>query len=355
MMTRKPSPAQLAARKRFAERSRAGTLKRATPAVKRTRLRNPSGKVGAPFASDTERAIDEGLRRVLYDMRERGQSLKAAIAELRARSGLSAAALARVEGKAGALVSDVKLNPRKRKRNPAKPTGEYFAQVANGAWVSGRGRVDATGYFSYPMRKSFSSAYPLSAAQAAAFKSYCDEHAMRCRIVPVESIDFAESTPGKLAENPIDHSNIERSAFKQGVHTGYGGGAVWTITKATARGEWVAIPRQADAPEAVRSMRLRGTLAGLSAQLRALDEYALKRNPVKPDNWAAPAFMVTHFPVNQAYALTWCDQIISVNVGAGAYQKLFSSRAELIDALRVRGLSVNKGGKVSGAVKVGSA
>jgi len=99
--------------------------------------------------------------------------------------------------------------------------------------------------------------------------------------------------------------------------------------------------------------RTKGEAERVAEQLRAMS--APKRNPVKPDNWAAPAFMVTHFPVNQAYALTWGDQIISVNVGAGAYQKLFSSRAELIDALRVRGLSVNKGGKVSGAVKVGSA
>jgi hypothetical protein len=60
--------------------------------------------------------------------------------------------------------------------------------------------------------------------------------------------------------------NIEPSAFTYGAYVGYAAGAVWTITKGTR--EWVAIPRQSDAPIGVRDQRLRrSTLSQLSVAL----------------------------------------------------------------------------------------
>lgn len=60
--------------------------------------------------------------------------------------------------------------------------------------------------------------------------------------------------------------NIEPSAFTSGAYVGYAAGAVWTITRGTR--EWVAIPRQSDAPAGVRDQRLRRpTLSLLSVAL----------------------------------------------------------------------------------------
>lgn len=63
-----------------------------------------------------------------------------------------------------------------------------------------------------------------------------------------------------------DLPNIERSAFTPGAYVGYAAGAVWTITKGTR--EWIAIPRQSDAPESVKRYVLRRpTLSLLSIAL----------------------------------------------------------------------------------------
>ena len=68
-------------------------------------------------------------------------------------------------------------------------------------------------------------------------------------------------------------SNIEPSAFTAGAYVGYAAGAVWTITgSSSSYGRWLAIPRQADAPESVRHVRLYAwRLGDLSEKLAALN------------------------------------------------------------------------------------
>ena len=70
-----------------------------------------------------------------------------------------------------------------------------------------------------------------------------------------------------------DLHNIERSRFTHGAYIGYAAGTVWTITASSSSyGRWLAIPRQADAPAAVRDMRLYAhRLSDLSAKLAALN------------------------------------------------------------------------------------
>jgi hypothetical protein len=77
-----------------------------------------------------------------------------------------------------------------------------------------------------------------------------------------------------------DLSNIERSVFNTGAYVGYGGGAVWSIVKRDSG--WIAIPRQADAPDGIKSMRIaRPTLALLSV---ALENVLTPADAGHPDN-----------------------------------------------------------------------
>ena len=64
--------------------------------------------------------------------------------------------------------------------------------------------------------------------------------------------------------------NIEPSSFHLNSYVGYGHGAVWSITKSGR--EWLAIPRQADAPDNIKHLRLRyPSLNMLSVALDSLN------------------------------------------------------------------------------------
>lgn len=122
-MTKAASPAQIAARKRFAEMARSGAFKRKRAKASRTTIRAA-----------------------------------------------------------------------KRKRNPA---GDEFFVKTGAAWISGRSRSGG-----WVTSNSFERAVPLSADDAAAVKSHCDLVRVACHVVPIETIDFEASTPGKLQDNP---------------------------------------------------------------------------------------------------------------------------------------------------------
>lgn len=120
-------------------------------------------------------------------------------AQLAARAKFAAAAKAGKFKRAARKVAKAKPVARKtkRRRNPVADDAAFYGQlVASGAWVKGNKGGQ------WQMSKQFADAMPMDASRVAAFKSYCDANHMRCRILSVDTIDFAESTPGKLHENP---------------------------------------------------------------------------------------------------------------------------------------------------------
>lgn len=210
-----------------------------------------------------------------------------------------------------------KTTPKKRARNPIA-AGEFFVKSGN-EWITGRTRTGG-----WSTAQSFAKALPLTAEEAAGIKSHCDRTRIACQVVPVEVVDFAASTPGELSANPKARKSRAAKPIKRASQT------------------------TGKTPSARLVKRRRATAkgpAGYFANPSEVQRAHLKRS-------ITPPFMVTWFPVNQAWALTWGEQIIAVSVGSRASQRLFESRADLVDALRARGLTVNKGGHVTGTLTV---
>lgn len=242
--TRKPTPAQLAAREKFAAMARAGKFKRAAGKTK-ARKRNPTDMTvantildqlgGARFRAMT------GAHTFVGDARSLSMQLPGGT---RVRVTLLPSDLYRVErfklrgvdvvnhevvedvyaDKLRATFEDLtKLrtslgtlgrnrNPRKRNPSPIDPA--YYGRVDGEHWAQLRLPYAGAQTRTWSTTRSFDKATPLTVAESAAFKSYCDEHGHACELVPVDTIDFEESTRGKLLDNPRASNPADRRAAR---------------------------------------------------------------------------------------------------------------------------------------------